>query len=73
MNVAREKDIQWMKFVLTVIENGAPESNSGVTWGVYNARKTPVSTPKTIKGTYPLHKESSNSHAMMRHTIDIAM
>ena len=49
----------------------ASEDSTNITWGVFHSRNSSA-PPKSIVGTYPLQKESPNSHAMMRHTIDIA-
>ena len=62
----RVKEIAWMSSVCA-----ATGDSDGITWGVFNSRNSSA-PPKSIVGTYPLQKESPNSHAMMRHTINIA-
>ena len=62
----RVKEIAWMSSVCA-----ATGDSDGITWGVFHSRNSSA-PPKSIVGTYPLQKESPNSHAMMRHTINIA-
>ena len=49
----------------------ASEDSNVITWVVFHSQTSSAPT-KTIVGTYPLQKEFPKSHAMMRHTIDIA-
>lgn len=69
MTSSKQKEVDWMNYVMT-----ATDETKDVVWGTYNARRN--ATPehqKSIVGTYPLQKESPNSHFMMRHTMNIAM